>query len=147
MKRLGIILLLLVFLVGCTPETTLSTDIPTSVDIDLTQMAESEAYEQMIAFRTDAIDYVGKVIRLTGYHKCAPTDTMTYHVCVVNDVQTSETEGLEFELEEGLNYPEEGAEITISGVFETYMEGENLYCHLTNAKLESVGKQEYKPYN
>ena len=34
------------------------------------------------------------------------------------------------------DYPEEGEQITVVGVFDTYMEGDYTYCILTNAKLD-----------
>lgn len=48
-------------------------------------------------------------------------------------------QGLEFVPTGSCKYPEDfpalGAEISVTGEFQTYMEGENMYCHLINATL------------
>ena len=43
--------------------------------------------------------------------------------------------GIEYELNDKNTYPGEGEEVTVIGRFETYKEGENLYCNLVAASV------------
>ena len=35
-----------------------------------------------------------------------------------------------------MKYPEENEDIAVTGTFETYMEGDTMYCHLVDAVIE-----------
>ncbi len=36
------------------------------------------------------------------------------------------------------DYPEDGDDIVVTGVFDTYMEGSDMYCTLKDARLEYI---------
>lgn len=66
--------------------------------------------------------------------------TNTYFfACIVQDATACCAQGLEFVLKgEHVypdDYPELGEEITVTGVFDTYMEGEYEYCTLRDAEM------------
>lgn len=82
-------------------------------------------------------DYVGKTVKMRGayatYHDDATGND--YYACIIQDATACCTQGMEFILADG-NYPtEEGSEVTVSGTFDTYYEGEAMYCTLRDAKL------------
>ena len=64
-----------------------------------------------------------------------------YFACIIMDATACCSQGIEFELRDDYkypdDYPEEGSYICVEGVFDTYMEGENLYCTLRDAELDS----------
>ena len=62
-----------------------------------------------------------------------------YYACIVADATACCSQGIEFVLTDEYaypdDYPEVGSDVSVVGVFDTYMEGENLYCTLRNAVL------------
>jgi len=60
----------------------------------------------------------------------------------INEPEIAEgsREGIEFALTDDYtypdDYPEEGGNICVVGIFDTYQEGDNTYCTLRNAKIE-----------
>ena len=86
-------------------------------------------------------EYVGKTVRMNGtfsvYHDAA-TDQY-YFSCVVADATACCAQGIEFTVD-GYSYPDdypdEGTFITVTGVFDTYQEGNYTYCTLRNAEMK-----------
>ena len=62
-----------------------------------------------------------------------------YYACIIQDATACCSQGIEFELTEGYSYPEdfpeEGGEICVVGVFDMYREGEYTYCTLREGRL------------
>ena len=60
-----------------------------------------------------------------------------YFACIIQDATACCAQGIEFELAGDYvypdDYPEIGEEVCVTGVFETYMEGNYIYCTLKNA--------------
>ena len=86
----------------------------------------------------------GKTIRMCGaytYYHDIPND-FYYHSCIIADATACCSQGLEFVPADASDrvfpedYPEPGSEITVTGVFDTYLEDGRLYCTLRNAVLE-----------
>lgn len=64
---------------------------------------------------------------------------MVYSACVVPDATACCAQGIEF-VRKGEHpypeaYPELGSELMVTGRFETYMEGENMFIHLVDADV------------
>ena len=84
-------------------------------------------------------DYVGKSVRMRGAFAMAEGDGRNYYACFIADAAACCAQGIEFVLEgedtypEG--YPQEGEEITVTGIFDTYYEGQTLYCQLIHAEM------------
>lgn len=106
------------------------------VDVDLTQLSSTMVYSEVYNMMVTPDDYVGKTIKMSGQFS-AYQDQSTgnnYYSVIISDATACCSQGLEFVLEDE-NYPEQGEEITVVGEFQTYKEGEYLYCRLVNAEL------------
>lgn len=105
--------------------------------VDLTvlnsTMVYSEVYDMMIKPET----YKGKMIRMKGNFSVYEGESRRYFSCIIQDATACCAQGLEFELKGEHKYPEdypkENDEITVSGIFDTYKEGENTYCVIKDA--------------
>ena len=140
-------------------ETTLETSAPTptpdpltdetaeslganGVDYDLTilgsDMVYAEIYNMMIFPKT----YIGRSVRVKGVFTVYYDEANDkYHfACFVSDAAACCQQGIEFILDGDKaypsDYPQEGAEITVTGVFGTYEEDGNTYWALTDAVME-----------
>ncbi|MCD8376779.1 MAG: hypothetical protein LUD69_07525 [Oscillospiraceae bacterium] len=112
-----------------------------AVDVDLTQLSSTMVYSEVYNMMVAPEGYIGKTVRMSGqfaiYHD-ESTDVY-YFACIIADATACCSQGIEFVLtgaEYPDDYPEMGEEITVSGVFQTYQEGEFTYCTLLDAVLE-----------
>lgn len=115
------------------------------VDIDLTEMSSDMVYATIYQMLVEPDSYIGKTVRIKGNYYASWYDKTAkyYHYAIIQDAMACCAQGMEFELsDESLtypdDYPEENAEITIVGTFETYVEEDEnyMYCKLTNAVIE-----------
>ena len=111
------------------------------IDVDLTRLSRTMVYSEVYNMMVTPEDYMGKTVKMKGsfnYYYDAETDN-DYFTCIIQDATACCAQGIEFVLTEDYHYPEDypqlGSEITVVGVFDTYMEGEFLYCTLKDAKL------------
>ena len=107
------------------------------IDIDLTSISSTMVYSEVYNMMMTPDDYIGKTVKMCGeyatYHDDATGND--YYACIIQDATACCTQGMEFVLADG-NYPTEvGTEVTVSGVFDTYAEGDSMYCTLRDAKL------------
>lgn len=117
------------------------------VDYDLTQMSSDMVYALVYQMMVAPEEFVGKKIRMKGNFYASyyqPTETY-YYYCVIQDATACCSQGLEFIWEDNSHiypdeYPAEGQEIIVEGVFETYKEegDDYLYKHIVDASLELV---------
>ena len=111
------------------------------IDYDLTQMSSTMVYSQVLNFVNKPDGYVGKTVKAQGYFQVfySKQTGLYYPAVVIPDATACCSQGLEFVLKGNPSYPsgypEEGEEIIVTGTFETYYEGSDQYCHLTNAVL------------
>ncbi|MBR0342798.1 MAG: hypothetical protein IJH64_11240 [Oscillospiraceae bacterium] len=113
------------------------------VDIDLTALNSNLVYPQVYDMITEPDEYIGKTVKMSGQFAIYEGEKRVYCACIVADATACCSQGIEFILEgeppypEG--YPELGEEITVAGVFDTYIEtmaGQDfLYIQLINAEL------------
>lgn len=109
-----------------------------SVDLDLTELSSTLIYSEVYNMLITPDDYKGKIIKMKGqFNQYTDEQTgKTYNAVIIPDATACCQQGLEFELSDKTNPNfEQGAEITVVGTFDTYSEGEFLYCHLKNAKI------------
>lgn len=109
-----------------------------SVDLDLTELSSTLIYSEVYNMLITPDDYKGKIIKMKGlFNQYTDEQTgETYNAVIIPDATACCQQGLEFELSDKTNPNfEQGAEITVVGTFDTYSEGELLYCHLKNAKI------------
>ncbi len=111
------------------------------VDIDLTQMSATMIYSEVFNMMMSPEEYSGKKIRIYGMytHYHSPDDKY-YFACIVQDATACCAQGLEFVLNDSYVYPDDypvdGDEVVVTGIFETYEEGNYVVLHLKDAVIE-----------
>lgn len=107
------------------------------VDVDLTSLSSTMVYAEVYNMMTKPSDYIGKTVKMEGpvatYHDEA--SDKRYYACIIKDATACCSQGIEFILAGDKKYPSEGEDVCVTGVFDTYQEGENTYCTLRNAEL------------
>lgn len=115
------------------------------VDYDLTELSSEMVYAMIFQMMNVPEQYEGKTFRMEGlfYASYYEPTQQYYYYCIIQDAMACCAQGMEFVWGDGSHsypdeYPEEYAEITIEGIFETYREDGNdiLYCRLANATLQ-----------
>lgn len=119
-------------------EPTQSTD---GVDVDLTRLSSTMVYSEVYNMMNAPGDYIGKTIKMTGqfvYYE-DPDTKARYFTCIIGDAMACCSQGLEFVLTGKHTYPDDypelDSEITVSGTFELYEEGDIRYCWLVDAEM------------
>ncbi len=111
------------------------------IDIDLTTLSSTMVYSEVYNMMLTPDAYVGKTIKMEGMFTSFYDENMdkTYFACIISDATACCSQGIEFVLTDKYtypdDYPEEGGNICVVGVFDTYMEGDYLYCTLKNAEI------------
>ncbi len=114
------------------------------VNLDLTLLSGTMVYAEVYDMMYHPENYMGKKIRMNGTYTLFHDDNTgkDYHGCIVKDATACCAQGIEFELTDDYSYPDdypaEGGQICIVGVFDTYNEGANTYCILKGAKIERM---------
>ncbi len=110
------------------------------MDIDLTKMSSTMVYSEVYNMMDSPENYLGKTVRMRGPFAFAEGDGRYYFACIISDATACCAQGIEFILRDERvfpdEYPEEGKEITVVGVFDAYMEGNYQYCQLLDAVIE-----------
>lgn len=108
-------------------------------DLDLTALSKTVVYSEVYNMLITPSDYIGKTIKMKGNFNQYSDETTgkTYNSVIIPDAAACCQQGLEFELNDdsALDNTEVGSEITVIGSFDTYTEGELLYCHLKDAQI------------
>ena len=115
-----------------------SPEVSSGETVDLTELGSDMVYAVVFEMMTEPEKYMGKTIRIKGTNN-RYTDIETgqdYYACLIKDAAACCAQGIEYKLPEGAEYPDFNAEITVSGVFGSYFEGENEYFVLENAVIE-----------
>ncbi|MCR5060387.1 MAG: hypothetical protein K6A80_05055 [Saccharofermentans sp.] len=127
------------------PETTggseSSQDSTGGIDVDLTVMSSTVVYSEVYSMMISPESYIGKTVKMKGafvvYHD-ALTDKY-YYACIISDATACCSQGIEFILTDDYtypdDYPQEGGEICVAGVFDTYQENGRYYCTLRDARI------------
>ena len=102
------------------------------VDIDLTKLSSTMVYSEVLNMMTAPENYLAFAY--------AEGDSRYYFACIISDATACCAQGIEFVLKDERKfpdeYPSEGAEITVVGIFDTYIEGEYQYLQLIDATME-----------
>lgn len=125
---------------GCGGAETESTavDVDAPVDLDITEMSPVMVYSNVFDMVTYPEKYDGKIIKMKGTAISYSEDGSgeTYHACIVQDATACCAQGLEYILADSVDYPKDEEEITVLGVFEECVEGEDFaYGRIVDAKL------------
>lgn len=85
-------------------------------------------------------DYMGKTVKMNGTFSIYESDDRNYYTRLISDATACCSQGIEFVLDEDYTYPDDypelGSEITVTGTFDTYTEGELTYCQLVDAVMQ-----------
>lgn len=118
-----------------------STTSSSSVDIDLTAMSSTMVFAEVSNIMWEPEQYVGKIFKIRGeYTSIYYEDTgEDYHAVVIADALACCAQGLDFvwtgEHAYPADYPEEGTEIEIAGVFQMVQEGEYYYIYIETDEI------------
>ena len=111
------------------------------IDVDLTSLSSTMVYSEVYNMMYEPDNYIGKTIKMNGlftaYHDESTGND--YYACIIQDATACCAQGMEFILTDDYSYPddypEESEQITVVGVFDTYMEGDYMYCTLRDANF------------
>ena len=113
------------------------------IDIDLTTMNATMVYSEVYDMMSNPSSYVNKVVKASGPFAIATGSyaNICYPAVLIRDATACCANGLEFLLygvplctrSGGNGYPVPNEEITVVGVFKTYLEDASLYVHLVDA--------------
>ena len=112
-----------------------------NVDFDLTNLNSDVIYAEVYSMMIFPDQYMGKSVKVSGVFTVYYDEARDkYHfACFVADAAACCQQGIEFILDGDkaypADYPQEGAEITVTGVFGTYEEEGNTYWALTGASI------------
>ena len=104
-----------------------------AVDVDLTALSSTMVYAEVYNMMTNPDAYMGKTLKVRGtYYSTYLEDTKnTYYFVVISDATACCQQGIEFiwngEHSDLQDYPEEGSEIEVTGVFGSYQEQDQTY--------------------
>ena len=111
------------------------------IDYDMTKLSSDLIYAEVYNMMIFPKEYIGRTVKVSGVFTVYYDEAKDkYHfACFVSDAAACCRQGIEFILEGDNVYPEdypaEGAEITIQGVFGTYEEDGGTYWSLTGARF------------
>lgn len=111
------------------------------IDVDLTILDSNIVYAQVFDMVNNPDNYRGKRVKATGTlaHTTDTSGTKDYFAVFIADASACCQQGLEFERAGDFKYPDDypeiDSEITVTGEFDTYMEGDYQYCVLRNAEM------------
>ncbi len=111
------------------------------IDIDLTVLSGTMVYAEVYNMMAAPKNYIGKTVKMEGsfaaYHD--EVSDNYYFACIIMDATACCSQGMEFVLTDDYtypdDYPEEGEDICVIGVFDLYNEDGLTYCTLRNAKI------------
>ncbi len=125
-----------------TPSTGSGTATTGKVDLDLTKMSATMIYSTMFDMLVMPEDYVEKNIKVSGWFETY-TDPQTaelYYAVVVPDATACCQQGLEFvwlgEHSYPADFPDTGADITVTGVYKLIENNGITYNYLEASKVE-----------
>ena len=114
------------------------------VDYDLTKMGSDMVYATVYQMMVDPTTYEGKTVRVNGnyYGGWYEPTAQYYFYVIIEDAMACCSQGLEFIWEDGSHvypdeYPADGSEVEVTGIYETYQEegDQTIYCRLKDAEL------------
>ena len=111
--------------------------------VDFTALSSTLVYAEVYHMMATPEDYLGRTVTMKGQFAVYGDieSGAVYFACVIADAAACCQQGLEFVLCGTPAYPDDypqlGDEITVTGIFQTYEENGNLYCHLVEAALSA----------
>lgn len=114
-------------------------------DYDLTQMSSTIVYSQITDMTMVPEEYAGKTIKMEGRFEIYgdPDKEDPYLGCIVNDATACCSVGLRFVLTDdytSADFPLNGSDIIITGVFETYEYQDCTFGEVQNAQMTVISE-------
>ncbi|MDO5136205.1 MAG: hypothetical protein Q4D55_09140 [Eubacteriales bacterium] len=116
------------------------------IDVDLTKLSSTMVYSEVFQMMTEPQNYIGKRIRMKGQFAVSQADPEIaavdyYFAVIIADATACCQQGMEF-IWDGHDSPEdfpgEGTDLTVTGIFETYEEGDSTYCRLVAEDVQAA---------
>lgn len=105
--------------------------------LDLTKVSRTMIYSTVYNLLAEPEDCIGKTVKMQGRLGTYQDGDVTLHACLVTDVTECCELSVEFRTDEDIKYPEDGTEVTVTGIFSTYKDSHGiLYSYLDDAVLE-----------
>ena len=112
------------------------------IDVDLTTLNAIMVYSEVNNMMTVPEDYVGKKVKMNGKLAVYEYPERNYYTCIIADATACCQQGMEFlwagDHKYPDDYPNEGDNIVVTGVFDIYFEGDKKYCQLKDATLVKI---------
>ncbi len=111
------------------------------VDIDLTELSSTAVFSEVLGMVYEPERYKGKTVKMTGAFSVYYDEASAkyYFACIIQDATACCAQGIEFSLKGDHkypeDYPEEGAEVTVIGTFDSYEEENYIYLILREASF------------
>lgn len=112
------------------------------IDVDLTTLSSTMVYAEVYNMYKNPDEYIGKIVKMEGafsVYEVVMSGSIYFSV-IIEDALGCCSQGIEFELNGDYtypgDYPEVGIDVIVVGEFETYYEGETMYCRLKDAVFE-----------
>ncbi len=111
------------------------------IDIDLTSLSSTMVYSEVYNMTFSPDNYIGSTVKMAGtFARFYDETTGKYYcACIIADATACCSQGIEFVATDDFKYPDdypkEGENICVVGVFDTYKEGGYTYCTLRDAKI------------
>ena len=107
------------------------------IDIDLTSLSATLVYSEVYNMMYTPENYVGKVVKMEGMYSFYQDENSgnEYYSCIIRDATACCAQGLEFIPGNPEALPDNGEDVIVVGVFDTYNEGDYMYCTLRNATV------------
>ncbi|MBQ6266630.1 MAG: hypothetical protein IJK64_02540 [Clostridia bacterium] len=112
-----------------------------AVQVDLTKLNSTMVYSEVNNMMNTPSDYKNKVVRMGGTFATSEYEGKRYYACLIKDATACCAQGIEFLIDSSYvypaDYPEEGQEIVVTGIFDIYYEGDSMYCQLHDACMSN----------
>jgi uncharacterized membrane protein YcgQ (UPF0703/DUF1980 family) len=104
-------------------------DQASKTNIDLTRLSATMLYAEVYNIMTAPEKYIGKTIKISGVYNLHCLGENCYRFLMVTDAGGCCPMGLEIFIDDKYAYPENGADIEVSGEVKSYeTSGEAYYC-------------------
>lgn len=109
--------------------------------VDLTLLSSTMVYAEMFCILSEPEDYVGKTMIVSGMFAMYDdtVNNIRHYGCLVLDEAGCCVQGIDFILPDGAvypdDYPEQGADITITGTFEIFGDESYNYARIADSTI------------
>ena len=119
---------------------------PDGINIDLTVLSSNIVYSEVFNMVYMPDEYIGKKVKMEGsfirYHD--DENDQDYFACIIKDATQCCAQGIEFIPTDDYSYPDdfpdEGENICVIGIFEKYTEEDGYYLTLKDAILVDISE-------